>query len=39
MTVIVMMWRVEMKILRIGPGDQAMSSLGNRLLNIVKLTT
>jgi hypothetical protein len=25
MTVIVMMWRVEVKILKIGPGDQAMS--------------
>ena len=39
MTVIVMMWRVEMKILKIGPGDQAMLSSENRLLNRVILTT
>jgi hypothetical protein len=39
MTVIVMMWKVEMKILKIGPGDQTMLSLENRLLNRVILTT
>jgi hypothetical protein len=39
MTVIVMMRKVEMKILKIGHGDQAILSLENRLLNRVILTT
>jgi hypothetical protein len=39
MTVVVMMWKVGMKILKIDPGDQAMLSLENRLLNKVILTT
>jgi hypothetical protein len=39
MTVIVMMWRVEMNTLKIGPGDRAMPSSANQLLNRVILTT
>jgi hypothetical protein len=35
----IMMWKVGMKILKIGPGDQAMLSSENRLLNRVILTT
>jgi hypothetical protein len=38
MTVIAMMWRVEMKILRTGPGSQDIPSSGNRALNKVILT-
>jgi hypothetical protein len=38
MTVIVMMWKVETKILKIGPGDQAILSSENRLLNRVILS-
>jgi hypothetical protein len=38
MTVIVMMWRVEMKILRIGPSGQAIQSSGSRASNKVILT-
>jgi hypothetical protein len=39
MIVIVMMWRVEMKILKIGPSGQAILSSENQLLNRVILTT
>jgi hypothetical protein len=39
MTVIVMRGKAGMKILKIGPGDQAMLSSENRLLNRVILTT
>jgi hypothetical protein len=39
MTVIVVMRKVEMKILKIGPGDRAILSSENRLLNRVILTT
>jgi hypothetical protein len=39
MTVIIMMQKVEMKILKIDPGDQAILSSENRLLNRVILTT
>jgi hypothetical protein len=38
MTVIVIVWRVEMKILKIGPGDQAIPSSENRPLNKAILT-
>jgi hypothetical protein len=38
MIVIVMMRRVEMKIMKIGPSDQAMPSSANQLLNRVILT-
>jgi hypothetical protein len=38
-TAIAMMWRVGMKILRIGPGGQAIQSLENRPLNKVILRT
>ena len=37
MTVIVMMWKVEMKILRTGPGGRAIPSSENRPLNKVIL--
>jgi hypothetical protein len=37
-TAIAMTWRVETKIPKIGPGDQAILSSGNRLLNRVTLT-
>jgi hypothetical protein len=37
MIVIVMMWRVEAKTLKIGPGDQVMQSSGNQLSNRVIL--
>jgi hypothetical protein len=33
----VMMWRVEAKTLKIGPGDQVMQSSGNQLSNRVIL--
>jgi hypothetical protein len=39
MTVIAMMWTVGMKILKISPGDQAILSLENLLLNRFILTT
>jgi hypothetical protein len=38
MTVIVIMWRVEMKILRTGPGGLAIPSSENQPLNKVILT-
>jgi hypothetical protein len=34
-----MMWKVEMKILKTGPSDQAILSLENRQLNRVILST
>ena len=37
MIVIAMMWRVEAKTLKIGPGDQVMQSSGNQLSNRVIL--
>jgi hypothetical protein len=37
MIVIVMMWRVEAKTLKIGPDDQVMQSSGNQLSNRVIL--
>jgi hypothetical protein len=39
MRVIVMTWKAETKILKIGPGNQAILSSENRLLNRVILTT
>jgi hypothetical protein len=38
-TAIAMMWKVEMKILKISPGDQAMMSSENQPLNRVILRT
>jgi hypothetical protein len=38
-TAIAMMWKVGMKILKIGPGDQAMLSSENQPLNRVILRT
>jgi hypothetical protein len=38
MTVIVMTWKVETKILKIDRGDQAIPSSENLLLNKIKLT-
>jgi hypothetical protein len=37
MIAIAMMWRVEAKTLKIGPGDQVMQSSGNQLSNRVIL--
>jgi hypothetical protein len=38
MIAITMMWKVEAKTLKIGPGDQVMQSSGNQLSNRVTLT-